>query len=721
MKSFFKTVLAVIGCAIGLSASGQGITRNLMTTNSDPTVRTILTNIANQAANIATNQLAKANTNNFVKKGGDVMTGPLAIKSDDVLGALKVATSLSNSWITIMVFSNAGGPQGDITGPAGQSIGFNAGGIFGISDSGDEIVNMDPGSQSIFIGTFGSSVQFFSANGTGPKAVFTGPVNADLSMSTNYPVATGATAGTVKPDGVTTSVDVNGVITAVTGSATSTNTPPPSITGSSAHTVLYSSAGGTNNYWTNAPVISGVNITGVTAVALAPGTTTENLTSTTNFYVQNGATETSAHQNPDGTMIVNGDGDTFWNIGFHAVQGLAAFSLTGTNGVAVGWAGNFSGNGSPLTNLNASALSSGTVAPARMGTNVQNIAGANMTITTQYSGGVLSYTYSGTASGGSSNLTDNGYVVEANNLTVKTNANFLGTTNYFDGDVGFGGLADFNSLTVGTLYTSLTNSQLLGTGANGELAAVSIGTGLSLVGGVLTAPASGGSSNIVDAGYAIKVPEIYVYTNLYVSNNAAGLSATLQSDGYFNTVAGMKNLTTGDNGALTVGTAGPQITRNTADSAPALLVNNAHASSTGNILTLQHEGATKASVDKDGNVTAASFVGSAYATNLTGRAYYTTNVLADVSVPDASRQYQDAILTTGTNVAGFANLISGIKSVFSVCYSNSIAGTAIITNPPTAFAIGPATTNQMNLPTGKQGYWTFDIIPGVRTNYMNAQ
>ena len=81
------------------------------------------------------------------------------------------------------------------------------------------------------------------------------------------------------------------------------------------------------------------------------------------------------------------------------------------------------------------------------------------------------------------------------------------------------------------------------------------------------------------------------------------VGSVISTNGFYaSSNSGLFNISTGNNASVYVNTAGTKITRNIADSSPALIVQNAHASSSGDILQLQNNVGTQVVVNQSGSV-----------------------------------------------------------------------------------------------------------------------
>jgi hypothetical protein len=68
-----------------------------------------------------------------------------------------------------------------------------------------------------------------------------------------------------------------------------------------------------------------------------------------------------------------------------------------------------------------------------------------------------------------------------------------------------------------------------------------------------------------------------------------------------------------------------------------------------------------------------------------------------------------------------ANMISANQYIFSVTVSNTTAGTVTISAPTAGYTlIGANSTAAQSITAGKEGFWSFWIRPGFRTNIANC-
>jgi hypothetical protein len=109
-------------------------------------------------------------------------------------------------------------------------------------------------------------------------------------------------------------------------------------------------------------------------------------------------------------------------------------------------------------------------------------------------------------------------------------------------------------------------------------------------------------SNATDrVGLAITTTATSGYTANIASFSANNLlRASIEADGLIRTRMGVSNSSSNNNSRINLGSDGATITRNVDDSNPALIVNQIHASSTGNITQFQKAGTTLSTIANNG-------------------------------------------------------------------------------------------------------------------------
>lgn len=107
-------------------------------------------------------------------------------------------------------------------------------------------------------------------------------------------------------------------------------------------------------------------------------------------------------------------------------------------------------------------------------------------------------------------------------------------------------------------------------------------------------------------------------------------------------------------------------------------------------------------------------------TNLAGRALYNTNLFNGVVINANGEAHQTFTTNATYNVSGFAGLIAGQLHVFSQTISNSSASTIYRTNVGNVFYFGSASSNILAIAAGKEAVVSDWILPGLRTNEVNA-
>jgi len=111
------------------------------------------------------------------------------------------------------------------------------------------------------------------------------------------------------------------------------------------------------------------------------------------------------------------------------------------------------------------------------------------------------------------------------------------------------------------------------------------------------------SRNIADANTALVVNLANASANGYIAAfQKAGVNQVAVDSNGTVRLSAIYNINSGNNAAVSTSTNGTVISRNIGDANTALIVNQTHASSTGDILKIQAEGSDKFVIKKDGNV-----------------------------------------------------------------------------------------------------------------------
>lgn len=104
------------------------------------------------------------------------------------------------------------------------------------------------------------------------------------------------------------------------------------------------------------------------------------------------------------------------------------------------------------------------------------------------------------------------------------------------------------------------------------------------------------------------------------------VGSVISTNGFYaSSNSGLFNISTGNNASVYVNTAGTKIIRNIADSSPALIVQNVHASSSGDILQLQNNVGTQVVVNQSGSVGIGT-ASPAYKLDVSGSGRFTNGI-----------------------------------------------------------------------------------------------
>jgi hypothetical protein len=302
------------------------------------------------------NQVYTDNTSGFSYQwNGTVWISFSAASSSQIKTLDDISASFNNSTQTFALTSGSV----SITPPTSQSLIINLGGV--IQDATDDY------------SVSGSNIVFSTAptNGLSFSGVSLGPA-IPVTVVT-IPDGT-VTDGSLTVAGIlsTSNLFVTGVSTFI-GLTTHTGTifgNNLSLTGiATASSVIVGSAVTINS--------SGINVTGITTIKNASGTVTIGI-GTTALLVEGNARVTGILTVGSSSITLNGITDTI-TVGSGATDGTTGNAVFSGTVTAPSFDGNITGDGSSITNLNASNLASGTVPDARFPATLPAVSGANLT------------------------------------------------------------------------------------------------------------------------------------------------------------------------------------------------------------------------------------------------------------------------------------------------------------------------------------------------------
>ena len=406
-----------------------------------------------------------------------------------------------------------------------------------------------------------------------------------------------------------------------------------------------------------------------------------------------------------------------------SLQGGTFANITGTGALTSGSIGSgfgninigantFTGNGSGLTNLNGSNISSGTVANARLvGSGALTVTagnglsgggsvalGGSTTLSAVY-GSLVNTAVQGSTTlvcpSGTGNLTGSG-----NTITLGTGGtcNAIGITNSptFSGTLAVQGA---NALTLGT--ASANTGAIVFQGSSGTGTLTLQGPATPNAGNyTLSIPAITGNANIctdnsVCAGYAASTGGNYIAKNTNDTSSASYLGDLLGLTNTNTGAAGVLNLNnSGTNSALYVVQSG---TSEPATNRALIRANNLTTTPSGNLLDLATNSVSQFHVDYAGNVTALG----TYNTNTFTSSALTFGAASAATIQSASGQ---ALNITGnaastlSTTAGNLTLQSGSGTV-SLGSSTTLTASGAITIAATGTSNGVTIKNGANSAT----------------------
>jgi hypothetical protein len=327
--------------------------------------------------------------------------------------------------------------------------------------------------------------------------------------------------------------------------------------------------------------------------------------------------------------------------------------------------------------------------------------------------GVNSFTLSGI---GTSIITD-GLSVSSTTSTALVTQNhsplFRISSNEWNTTTGANDRSDFvmqtrgttGATTQGTLFWSYQNAgggytDLMTLLSNGSLRVASVGNTVTANNSQIAFNNNGAylSRNINDTNTAFTINN-NLGTGAIQAWQSAGVATNyLYSSGYL-AGSGISNITAGNNSIIAMASTGTIITRNIADANTALIVNQTHTGSTGNILNLQFAGNNRFGLDYNGNAFLFGRLGIGVVSG---------------SIP-AQLYIASGIITS----AGFGTNAFGINQTAAVTTSTTSSGSI-----PTVYfnSYGTPTLAASSATTITKGYGNFFNKPlsGTNVNILNS-
>jgi trimeric autotransporter adhesin len=573
--------------------------------------------------------------------------------------------------------------------------------------------------------TFGTTDITFAQIGS--AQIYSAGTGLSLTNTTFSISNTAVTAATYDGDGNTVSITVN-------AQGQITNAANVAINASSISVGTLANARTTANSANGASTIVARDSNGSFAanVITATDVNATNVSATTGTFTNisgNGATVT----NINASNITSGTINNAFTTGNSAnsASTLVLRDANGSFGANI-ISASFSGDGSAITGINASSISSGTIANAR--TTADSANGASTIVSRDSGGNFSANTITANVAGSGSNLTN----INASNITSGTIGNVYTTANSSNGastivlrDAGgafaagaitgtlFTGngsaITNINAsaITTGTLDNARTNatsangaSTLVVRDANGSFAGNVItgttGTFTNITGnasaltdinasnvtsGTLsnartTAATANGASTIVLRGTsgefsagAITADSIsgngIALTAINASNISSGTLGTARVSGSYTGITGVGTLTAGTWNANVI--ANVYTTANSANGANTIVARDANGNFTANIVT-------------------ATFAGNAASITDINASNITSGTISNARTTADSANGASTIVARDANGSFAANVITGTTGTFTNVSGNGIALTAINASNVTSGTLDNART-----------------------------
>jgi trimeric autotransporter adhesin len=573
--------------------------------------------------------------------------------------------------------------------------------------------------------TFGTTDITFAQIGS--AQIYSAGTGLSLTNTTFSISNTAVTAATYDGDGNTVSITVN-------AQGQITNAANVAINASSISVGTLANARTTANSANGASTIVARDSNGSFAanVITATDVNATNVSATTGTFTNisgNGATLTSINA----SNITSGTINNAFTTGNSAnsASTLVLRDANGSFGANI-ISASFSGDGSAITGINASSISSGTIANAR--TTADSANGASTIVSRDSGGNFSANTITANVAGSGSGLTN----INASNITSGTIGNVYTTANSSNGASTIvlrdaGGAFAAGSIT-GTLFTgngsaitninasaittgTLDNARTNATSANGASTLVVRDANGSFAGNVITgttgtftnitgnasaltdinasnvtsgtlsnarttAATANGSSTIVLRGTsgefsagAITADSIsgngIALTAINASNIASGTLGTARVSGSYTGITGVGTLTAGTWNANVIGNV--YTTANSANGANTIVARDANGNFTANIVT-------------------ATFSGNAASITDINASNITSGTISNARTTAASANGASTIVARDSNGSFAANVITGTTGTFTNVSGNGIALTAINASNVTSGTLDNART-----------------------------
>jgi hypothetical protein len=673
-----------------IAASSLGGT---LTTAAQPNI----TSVGTLSALSVTGNLSSGNANlgnlavaNFFSGNGSLLTGVIAVPGTTIVnGNSNVNIATANGNVTITAVGNTTmtvtGTGANITGTLGVTGNITAGNLVGILANGGTS-NITIASATGNVTTAVAGTARITATSTGANVTGTLGVSSTLGVTGNANVGNLGTAQVLASANVTSPQFISNIATGTAPLVVTSTTRVSNLNVAYANVADFISvaAGTGNNFLIFANAATG-NVTELTSTGLTANLSNNSITATTFVGALSGAATTAGTVTTAAQPNITSVG-TLTSLGVNGT--VTAVAFTANTGI-------FTGNGSALTALNASNISSGTLAQARLansnvilgnttlalGTTTTTVTGlASVTSTTfvgDLTGAATSATTAGTVTTNAQpNITSVGTLTSLGVSGTVTAAAFTANTGIFTGNGSALTALNASNISSGTLAQArLANSNVilgnttlaLGTTTT-TIAGLSSVTSTTFVGALTGAATSATTAGTVTTNAQPNITSTGTLTSLAVTGNATAGNVYANSG-----TIGASLLA----GTLTTATQ-PNIT---------------------SVGTLTSLGVT-------GNITAANFVGAL------------ANGNSDINIPangninfDVAGNANMLVVTgTGANIAGTLNA-TGNANVANlgtgrVIATGNISGTQLLSNIATGTAplVVTSTTRVSNLNVANAGF-----------------